>query len=90
MYKSTKMFELWKYLFQWSKQSHITQIPDFGILQNLFNTYLSLKFHDFLDLGRYLVHVNQMIVQILYISMEHSLSKVELWSIWKKSYNQPL
>jgi hypothetical protein len=36
------------------------------------------------------MHVNHMLVQYLESTMDHSLSKVELWSIQKKSYNQPI
>jgi hypothetical protein len=36
------------------------------------------------------MHINQMLVQYLERTMDHSLSKLELWSIWKKSSNQPL
>jgi hypothetical protein len=34
------------------------------------------------------MHVNHTLVQCLESTMDHSLTQVELWSIWKKSCNQ--
>jgi hypothetical protein len=36
------------------------------------------------------MHINQMLVHCLDNTMDHSLPQVELWSIWKKSCNQPI
>jgi hypothetical protein len=36
------------------------------------------------------MHINQMLVQCLEITMDHSLPQVELWSISKMSCNQPI
>jgi hypothetical protein len=40
-------------------------------------------------MGSYLVHVIQIREQILYITLENSLSKFELRWIYKSGYNQP-